>query len=119
MIRVNILLPLNFCLKITKNITSDGISIQMDVLPLIFTARPVPTPPNLDNEQKKRRKGEKDPPPPRLHKTHSHFFATIPSGGLVSTFAFDTSAQLVLRDVPLLSTKLFIIARCVSGSALA
>merc|ERR1711939_994887 len=33
----------------------------------------------------------------------SHFFATMESGGLVSTFPFLTSSQLVLRLVPLLS----------------
>lgn len=32
-----------------------------------------------------------------------HFFATIPSGGLVSTGPFPTSDQFVLRLVPLLS----------------
>lgn len=33
----------------------------------------------------------------------SQLFATIPSGGLVSTFPFPTSTQFVLSAVPLLS----------------
>ena len=45
----------------------------------------------------------------------SNFLATIPSGGLHSTVPFLTSSQLVLRQVPLLSTKLFIMARRVSS----
>lgn len=51
-----------------------------------------------------------------MHGLHT-FFATIPSGGLVSTFLDPTSAQLVDKQVPLLSTKLFIMARRVSSSA--
>lgn len=46
-----------------------------------------------------------------------HFFASIPSGGSVSTGPLPTSAQFVLNAVPLLSVYDFIIARCVSGSA--
>jgi len=40
----------------------------------------------------------------------SHFFATIPSGGVGSTFFFPTSSQLVDKTVPPDSVKLFIIA---------
>lgn len=32
-----------------------------------------------------------------------HFFASMPSGGVVSTFALPTSSQFVLSAVPLLS----------------
>lgn len=46
-----------------------------------------------------------------------HVFASIPSGGSVSTFFLLTSSQFVLRAVPLLSVKLFIMARCASGEA--
>lgn len=45
------------------------------------------------------------------------FFTIVPSGGFVSTFLDPTSDQFVERQVPLLSIKLFIIARLASGSA--
>ena len=52
--------------------------------------------------------------PPPAHA--SHFFATMPSGGVQSIFFAPTSLQLVDRTVPLLSTNDFIIALRVSSS---
>lgn len=46
-----------------------------------------------------------------------HFLASTPSGGTVSTVLLATSDQSVLKLVPLLSVKLFIMARCWSGVA--
>jgi hypothetical protein len=46
-----------------------------------------------------------------------HFFASRPSGGTASTWRALTSFQSVLRLVPPLSVKLFIMARCCSGVA--
>lgn len=47
----------------------------------------------------------------------AHFFHSLPAGGFTSTRLLLTSSQFVLRVVPPLSWKLFIIARLESSSA--